>query len=66
MVRFEDDKIIVEISGYGNPMETWSDIIVGLIDVLGALDRDMIGVEEIRSTTWLLKALMPDLEGIQK
>lgn len=66
MVRFDGDKVVIEISGYGNPTETWSDIVVGLVDVLGALDKDMINTEEIRGVTLLLKEMMPEWETVKR
>ena len=59
MVRFEGDKIIIEIAGNGDPVGVWSDIVVELIDVLGALDKDLINMEQIRSVTRLLGDMMP-------
>lgn len=66
MVRFEDDRFFIEVPGYGNPMETWSEMTAELIDVIGALDRDMINVDELRFVTWLLRAMMPDIDSIKK
>lgn len=57
MVKFEKDKVIIEIETNGSPVETWVGIYWGVVDILQKLgDDDVIPFDVYH----LMKSMLPD------
>ncbi|GAB6395574.1 MAG: hypothetical protein MdMp024_1886 [Bacteroidales bacterium] len=66
MVRFEKDKLIIEIEAF-RPPEDWLDIMESLIFVLGAINPDYGSVQErANGVITLLESMLPTFEQAMK
>lgn len=65
MVHIEKNKIIIEIETRC-PFDDLTEITGGLLHLLGSLDNDMCTVSEVRPVVWLLEAMQPTFEQLNK
>lgn len=65
MVRFEQDRLVIEIDTHGNPAEYWQDLQRGLLDLLRNTNADNI-TDDFYIIPDFLQELIPDWETAKK
>lgn len=68
MVRFEKDKLVIEIPAASrrDAIETWSDLHAGLCDVIYYMKQDTIIDETFFNLPLLLGEMLPGRDDIKK
>ena len=66
MVRFEEDKYIIEIDTLINPIEEWRETVDELIEVLCLMGADCVCGKVYFRTLGLLRNMMPELDDAKK
>jgi hypothetical protein len=65
MVRFEEDKMVIEIKTCPYDAEEWSTLVKALLDLMRNVDRDNIG-NNFYAVCDLLIDMMPDYDTVIK
>ena len=67
MVRFEDDRLVIEIRtlSRNDSVERWLDLHAGLCDLLRSLDQDTICTETFYAVPDFLQELVPDYDDLK-
>jgi len=65
MVRFEDEKLVIEIHTH-TPAEDWLNLFEGICDVVRSVDSDTICNDSFHSVIDLMGSLVPDWEIAKK
>ena len=65
MVRFEEDKLVIEII-HPYPVEKWMDIHMGIYDIVRFVKQETLIDKSFFSVIDLLGELMPDYDDAKK
>ncbi|MGM9817696.1 MAG: hypothetical protein ACI30B_01780 [Paludibacteraceae bacterium] len=66
MVRFEKDRLVIEIQTHGRPVEYWMELQRGLLDMLRYTTQETLIEETFYTVPDFLRELMPDYETLAK
>ena len=65
MVRFEENKLIIEIEA-PFPAETWTDLHIGIYDLVRDVKQETLHNASFYSVIDFLQELMPDYDTVKK
>ena len=65
MVRFEDNRLIIEMSCF-SPIETWTELHGGLCSLISNLKSDTIDDQSFYIVANFLDSLMPEWDDVKK
>lgn len=63
MIRFEENKLIVEIEG-GDPVETWLVLHAGLCDIVRNVTQDSMCDDTFYAVIDFIRELVPDWTAV--
>lgn len=66
MVRFEKDRLVIEIQTHGRPVEYWMELQRALLDMLSHTTQENIIEETFYTVPDFLRELMPDYKTLAK
>lgn len=66
MVRFEKDRLVIEIQTHGRPVEYWMELQRALLDMLRYTTQETLIEETFYNVPDFLQELMPDYETLAK
>lgn len=66
MVRFEKDRLVIEIQTHGSPVEYWMELQRALLDMLSHTTQETLIEETFYTVPDFLRELMPDYETLAK
>lgn len=66
MVRFEKDRLVIEIDTHGSPVEYWMELQRALLDMLSHTTQETLIEETFYTVPDFLRELMPDYETLAK
>lgn len=66
MVRFEKDRLVIEIDTHGSPVEYWMELQRALLDMLSHTTQETLIEETFYTVPDFLRELMPDYEILAK
>ena len=66
MVRFEKDRLVIEIQTNGRPVEYWMELQRALLDMLSHTTQETLIEETFYTVPDFLRELMPDYETLAK
>lgn len=66
MVRFEKDRLVIEIQTHGSPVEYWMELQRALLDMLSHTTQETLIEETFYTVPDFLRELMPDYEILAK
>lgn len=66
MVRFEKDRLVIEIQTHGRTVEYWMELQRALLDMLRYTTQETLIEETFYTVPDFLQELMPDYETLAK